>query len=126
MKKAWVLSLGEADLSLHWAHTHFIGFVMSQLIFIEIVYYKLEENKKCQVSFVVKYIYFLLQSSWSNASSVYWHIAGSVSQDYICLNKSHILLVVVYVVVCMFRNDSKEALLRTRSNYVVVFTLKGK
>ena len=46
MKKAWVLSypLGiqrrlwsdwadaQADLSLRWAHTHFVGFVMSQLI----------------------------------------------------------------------------------------------
>ena len=46
MKKAWVLSYplsaqqrlwsdwadAKADLSLCWAHTHFVGFVMSQLI----------------------------------------------------------------------------------------------
>ena len=46
MKKAWVLSYplsaqrrlwsdwadAQADLSLRWAHTHFVGFVMSQLI----------------------------------------------------------------------------------------------
>ena len=46
MKKAWVLSYpliaqrrlwsdwanAKADLSLRWAHTHFIGFVMSRLI----------------------------------------------------------------------------------------------
>ena len=45
MKKAWVLSYlfnaqwrlwsdwadAQADLSLHWAHTHFVGFVMRQL-----------------------------------------------------------------------------------------------
>ena len=45
MKKAWVLSYplsakrrlksdwadAQADLSLRWAHTHFVGFVMSQL-----------------------------------------------------------------------------------------------
>ena len=48
MKKAWVLSYSlsaqrrrwldwagaQADLSLHWAHTHFVGFVMSRLIFL--------------------------------------------------------------------------------------------
>ena len=48
MKKAWVLSYplsaqrrlwsvwadAQADLSLCWAHTHFVGFVMSWLIFI--------------------------------------------------------------------------------------------
>ena len=47
MKKAWVLSYplsaqrrlwsdwadAQADLSLRWAHTHFVGFVMSRLIF---------------------------------------------------------------------------------------------
>ena len=46
MKKAWSLSYplsaqqrlwsdwvdAQADLSLHWAHTHFVGFVMSQLM----------------------------------------------------------------------------------------------
>ena len=46
MKKAWVLSYplsaqrrlwldwadAQADLSLRWAHSHFVGFVMSQLI----------------------------------------------------------------------------------------------
>ena len=46
MKKAWVLSYplsaqrrfwsdwadAQADLSLRWAHTHFVGFVVSQLI----------------------------------------------------------------------------------------------
>ena len=48
MKKAWVLSYplsaqrrlwsdcadAQADLSLRWAHTHFIGFVMSRLMYI--------------------------------------------------------------------------------------------
>ena len=47
MKKAWVLSYplssqrrlwsdwadAQADLSLRWAHSHFVGFVMSQLIY---------------------------------------------------------------------------------------------
>ena len=47
MKKAWVLTYplsaqrrlwsdwadAQAHLSLHWAHTHFVGFVMSRLIF---------------------------------------------------------------------------------------------
>ena len=47
MKKAWVLSYllsvqrrlwsdwvdAQADVSLRWAHNHFVGFVMSQLIF---------------------------------------------------------------------------------------------
>ena len=47
MKKTWVLSYplsaqrrlwsdwvdAQADLSLHWAHSHFVGFVMSWLIF---------------------------------------------------------------------------------------------
>ena len=47
MKKAWVLSYplsaqwrlwsdwanSQADLSLHWGHTHFVGFVMSWLIY---------------------------------------------------------------------------------------------
>ena len=47
MKKAWVFSYqlsaqlrlwsdwadAQADLSLRWAHSHFIGFVMSQLIY---------------------------------------------------------------------------------------------
>ena len=47
MKKAWALCLplsaqrrlwsdraaAQADLILHWAHTHFVGFVMSQLIY---------------------------------------------------------------------------------------------
>ena len=32
MKKAWVLSYAQADLSLCWAHSHFVGFVMSRLI----------------------------------------------------------------------------------------------
>ena len=46
MKKAWILSYplsahrrlwsdwadAQADLSLRWAHTHFVGFVMLQLI----------------------------------------------------------------------------------------------
>ena len=49
MKKAWVLSYplsalrrlwsdwadAQADLSLHWAHTHFVGFVMSRLILLQ-------------------------------------------------------------------------------------------
>ena len=48
MKKAWVLSYplstqrrlwshwadAQADLSLHWAHTHFVGFVMSRFIYL--------------------------------------------------------------------------------------------
>ena len=47
MKKAWALSYplsasddcsawagAQADLSLRWAHTHFVGFVMRRLIFI--------------------------------------------------------------------------------------------
>ena len=48
MKRAWVLSYplsaqrrlwsdwadGQADLSLRWAHTHFVGFVMSRLIYL--------------------------------------------------------------------------------------------
>ena len=51
MKKAWVLSYplsaqrrlwsdweeGQADLSLRWAHSHFVGFVMSQLILISLL-----------------------------------------------------------------------------------------
>ena len=50
MKKPWVLSYpvsaqrrlwsdradAQADLSLHWAHTHFVGFVMSWLICVSI------------------------------------------------------------------------------------------
>ena len=49
MKKPWVLSYplstqqrlwsdwadAQADLSLHWAHTHFVGFVTSRLICLE-------------------------------------------------------------------------------------------
>ena len=52
MKKAWVLSYplsaqrrlwsdwadAQADLSLRWAHTHFVGFVMSWLISICLLY----------------------------------------------------------------------------------------
>ena len=43
MKKAWVLSYplsgqqdsdAQADLSLRWLHSHFVGFVMRQLIYI--------------------------------------------------------------------------------------------
>ena len=36
MKKPWVLSdllSTQADLSLRWVHTHFVGFVMSRLKF---------------------------------------------------------------------------------------------
>ena len=53
MKKAWVLSYpmsaqrrlwsdwadAQADLSLRWAHTHFVGFVMSWLISICLLYH---------------------------------------------------------------------------------------
>ena len=42
MKKAWVLTYpfsadAQADLSLCWAHTHFVGFVMLRLIFCDLL-----------------------------------------------------------------------------------------
>ena len=52
MKKAWVLSCplsaqqrfwldwvdAQADLSLHWAHSHFVGFVMLRLICLHVCF----------------------------------------------------------------------------------------
>ena len=34
----------QADLSLHWAHSHFVGFVMKQLIFDSILLHTLAKN----------------------------------------------------------------------------------
>ena len=36
----------QADLSLRWAHSHFVGFVMSWLIFQKGQYFPLHENQK--------------------------------------------------------------------------------
>ena len=58
MKKPWVLSYSlraqwrlwsdwadaQADLSLRWVHTHFVGFVMSRLKFNSKFIFKLEES----------------------------------------------------------------------------------
>ena len=63
LKKPWVLSYplsaqrrpwsdwadAQADLSLCWAHTHFIGFVMSWLIFV--IFILSGSSKKSNVSF---------------------------------------------------------------------------
>ena len=52
MKKAWVLSYplstnAQADLSLRWVHSHFVGFVTSQLnccVFIILCYHKYQKK----------------------------------------------------------------------------------
>ena len=53
MKKAWVLSYplrlwsdladAQADLSLHWAHSHFVGFVMRRLILWVLKWYTIQK-----------------------------------------------------------------------------------
>ena len=55
MKEAWVLSYplsaqqrlwsDWADLSLRWAHSHFVGFVMRRLIFLHRNSYKIQVSK---------------------------------------------------------------------------------
>ena len=67
MKKAWVLIYplsaqrrlwsdwadGQADLSFRWAHTHFVGFVMSQLIYMHV---NLMKRSVCKTSHIGKMI----------------------------------------------------------------------
>ena len=43
----------QADLSLRWAHTHFVGFVMSQLIYV------FKENCRKFSVIIIKYPPFL-------------------------------------------------------------------
>ena len=70
-KKAWVLSFplsaqrgvwsdwadAQADLSLRWAHSHFVGFVMSRLIFHHIF---TAAGVKCYVAALKVFPYFII------------------------------------------------------------------
>ena len=86
MKKAWVLSYplsaqrrlcsdwadAQADLSLCWAHTHFVGFVMSWLIYFIyfIVYYDAVQRYTCILKFKwQRFIFLFLYYSFNGIIS---------------------------------------------------------
>ena len=80
MKKAWVLSDplsaqrrlwsdwvdAQADLSLHWAHSHFVCFVMSRLILRYDYHWWVWKFVGQGANFDSDYILFLLNNSYTN------------------------------------------------------------
>ena len=58
---AWAIS-AQADLSLHWAHSHFVGFVLSRLKLATILINLINSNLIIVIAFIqtVKILYFLI------------------------------------------------------------------
>ena len=58
----------QADLSLRWAHTHFVGFVMSRLICVKVIYFRFHLLHQISMFFVLYFYWqfsaFLIVSSW--------------------------------------------------------------
>ena len=90
MKKAWVLSYplsaqrrrwsdwadAQADLSLRWAHSHFVGFVMSRLKYGKDSGWKESIFKRQMMQFEAMYCVSILFSS-SGLFSSFWTLSDT-------------------------------------------------
>ena len=100
MKKAWVLSYPlsaqrrlwsdwadtKADLSLRWAHSHLVGFVMARLIFSRLTYVTESQGKLCVLFHISDIAYSLhiqqqlmcLNPYVTNGLSHHYHLDESI------------------------------------------------
>ena len=66
----------QADLSLRWVHSHFVGFVMSRLIYIS------SDNTFCKISNRMSGVYFRKMNNADKQDSWQDRMRGSWNDHY--------------------------------------------